>query len=123
MNNVSANLDLDLALDLDARILCAHNQLRRAERDLALLLAEMEDTRRYLELGYASVYDYARTRLDLEPRKTRGLIRIGRALPEMPCIDQAMASGALCWTKARELLSVVTFVTKRVAFVTRIDIR
>ncbi|OGV69393.1 MAG: hypothetical protein A3K18_26070 [Lentisphaerae bacterium RIFOXYA12_64_32] len=106
MNAVSANLDL--ALDLDARILCAHTQLRRAERDLALLLAEMEDTRRYLELGYASVYDYARARLDLEPRKTRGLVRIGRALPELPCIDKAMASGALCWTKARELLSVVT---------------
>ena len=110
MNAVSA--DLDLALDLDARILCAHNQLRRAERDLALLLAEMEGARRYLELGFANVYNYARTRravrLDLEPRKTRGLVRIGRALPGLPCIDQAMASGALCWTKARELLSVVT---------------
>jgi len=104
----TASVNIDLARDLDARILCAHTQLRRAERDLALLLAEMEDTRRYLELGYANVHDYARIRLDMETRKTRGLIRIGRALPDFPGIDQAMASGVLCWTKARELLSVVT---------------
>ena len=104
MKSVSA----DLALDLDARILCAHTQLRRAERDLALLLAEMVDTRRYLELSYSNVYDYAQSRLDLEPRKTRGLVRIGRALPELPCINHAMATGVLCWTKARELLAVVT---------------
>jgi len=106
MDTVTANLDL--ARDLDVRILEAHARLRRAERDLALLLAEMQDGWRYLDLGYANVCDYALARLDLEPRKTRALVRIGRALPGLPCIDQAMASGALCWTKARELLSVVT---------------
>ena len=44
----------------------------------------------------------------METRKTRGLLRIGRSLPEYPLMDQAMASGTLCWTMARELLSVVT---------------
>jgi hypothetical protein len=96
------------ARDLDRRILETHAQLSRAERDLALLLAELADKRHFLDLGYANVRQYAEVKLSLEPRKTRGLVRIGRALPDLPVLDQAFASGALCWTKARELLAVVT---------------
>jgi 5-methylcytosine-specific restriction endonuclease McrA len=96
------------ARDLDRRILETHAQLSRAERDLALLLAELADKRHYFDLGYANVGQYAEVKLSLEPRKTRGLVRIGRALPDLPVMDQALASGALCWTKARELLAVIT---------------
>ncbi len=93
---------------LDARILAAHARLAQAERDLALLLAELAEQRHFLELGFASVADYAQVRLQLEPRKTRALLRIGRALPELPGLERALASGAIGWTKARELLTVVT---------------
>ena len=95
------------ALELDKRIMETHALLSRAERDLALLLAELADTRHFLDLGYANVGQYAQTKLQIEPRKTRGLVRIGRALPDLPLLDQAFASGALCWTKARELLAVI----------------
>jgi 5-methylcytosine-specific restriction endonuclease McrA len=96
------------ALELDKRILETHAQLSQAERDLALLLAELADRKHFMDLGYANVGQYAEVKLQLEPRKTRGLVRIGRALPDLPLLDQALASGALCWTKARELLAVVT---------------
>jgi hypothetical protein len=103
---------LTAARELDERILEAHAHLRRAERDLAKLLAELAHQKHFLELGYASIHDYARTKLQLDTRKTRGLLRIGRALPGLPRLDQALASGELCWTKARELLAVVTAETE-----------
>jgi 5-methylcytosine-specific restriction endonuclease McrA len=104
----AAHHQLAEARDLDRRILETHALLSRAERDLALLLAELADKRHFFDLGYANVRQYAEVKLSLEPRKTRGLVRIGRALPDLPVLDQAFASGALCWTKARELLAVVT---------------
>ena len=103
-----AHHQLAEARELDRRILETHAQLSRAERDLALLLAELADRKHFLDLGYANVRQYAEVKLSLEPRKTRGLVRIGRALPGLPVLDQAFALGALCWTKARELLAVVT---------------
>ena len=104
----AAHHQLAEARNLDRRILETHAQLSRAERDLAMLLAEMANKKHFLDLGYATVGQYAEVKLSLEPRKTRGLVRIGRALPDLPVLDQAFASGALCWTKARELLAVVT---------------
>jgi len=96
------------AQELDERILQAHARLCSAERDLALLLSEMADKRHFLDLGYANICDYARIKLQLKARKTSALVRIGRALPDLPGLDEALASGALGWTKARELLSVIT---------------
>ena len=93
---------------LDIRIQDVRAVMASAERDLSLLLAEMADKKHFLDLGYANVGQYAEIKLSLEPRKTRGLVRIGRALPELPRLDRALASGELCWTKARELLSVIT---------------
>ena len=109
----TADHSLTEARELDQRILETHAQLRHAERDLALLLAEMADKKHFLDLGYANVSQYAQTKLQLEPRKTRGLVRVGRALPDLPVLDLALASGALCWTKARELLSVIATETEQ----------
>ncbi len=96
------------AQELDERIRQVHAKLCRAERDLALLLAELADKRHFLDLGYANICDYAETKLQLKARKASALVRIGRALPDLPRLDEALASGALSWTKARELLSVIT---------------
>ncbi len=54
------------------------------------------------------MYDYAWNKLDLDHRKTRGLLRLGRTLPELPLLDEALQQGELSWTKAREQLAVVT---------------
>jgi hypothetical protein len=60
--------------------------------------------RHHLELGYASVLHYA----GLEVRQARALLALGRSLPGLPVLDQALADGELGWTKARELLRVIT---------------
>jgi len=93
---------------LHARILDALTVYRRSERDLALLLAEMDREKLYLVLGYASLRDYGEQVLDLSPRKTVGLAALGRQLPGLPAIDAALSAGEIGWTKARELLRVVT---------------
>lgn len=100
--------ELDRAQDLHTRILEAHALLLRAERDLALLLAEMGGDQLFRALGYASLRDYGEHELQLDPRKTRGLARLGRRLPKLPFLDEAMSSGKLGWTKARDLLPVIT---------------
>ncbi|MBW2258436.1 MAG: HNH endonuclease, partial [Deltaproteobacteria bacterium] len=93
---------------LHARILDAHAAYRRSERDLALLLAKMASEKLFLVLGYASLRDYGEQVLDLSPRKTRGLAAVGRGLSDLPAVDAAFSSGEIGWTKARELLRVVT---------------
>ena len=93
---------------LHARILDAHAAYRRSERGLALLLARMANEKLFLVLGYASLRDYGEQVLDLSPRKTMGLAALGRQLPDLPAIDTALSAGEIGWTKARELLRVVT---------------
>ncbi len=96
------------ATQLSDRLVLAARKLRRAEHELSVLLAEMADSRLYLELGFSTLYDYADEVLDLSARKTRVLARLGRSLGELPALEAAFRAGKLAWTKARELLRVVT---------------
>ena len=75
---------------------------RNAEHELAHLLARLETGRGYQLLGYASLGEYAQVALQLEPRKARALTQLGRLLPGLSVLDQAMKEGTLPWTKARE---------------------
>ena len=100
MNNDS------IALSERARAACA--DMRRASHHLALLLVELADEGHLRHLGYASLTNYAAAVLDMTPREARGLYRLGRAFPTLPALAGAMEAGALDWTKARELLRVVT---------------
>ncbi|MFZ5475895.1 MAG: hypothetical protein ACOZNI_03895 [Myxococcota bacterium] len=93
---------------LSDRLLSARRAHRRAEHDLAVLLAEMDDEGLHRELGHASIVEYARVVLDLTERHARDLLRIGRKLPALPELGDAMSSGDLDWTKARELVRVAT---------------
>ncbi len=96
------------ALDLHRDLVAAGRTLREAEHALAALLARMHDGGFHLELGYASVRDYAVAVLDPSPRKAVALQQVGRAMAGPPALDAAFADGRLTWTKARELLRVVT---------------
>ena len=89
------------AQSLHQRLLDQRVAHRRAEHQLAVLLAELADRRLFAELGYASVQDYAEIVLDLPKRTTRDLVRIGRKLPDFPVLAAAMSAGELDWTKAR----------------------
>jgi 5-methylcytosine-specific restriction endonuclease McrA len=98
---------MSAAADLHARILQAHATYRQTEHTLAVLLAQMAQGL-YEDFGYASITAYAARELDLSARKTKALVYLGRRLPELAVLDSAFAAGELSWTKARELLRVVT---------------
>ena len=93
---------------LHQAILAAVHQHRQAEYELARLLARIEEQRGYRVLGYATLGEYARTALQLDGRKARALVQLARQLHDLPALDHAMANGELPWTKARELMRVVT---------------
>lgn len=101
------------AMDLHERLLTARRGQRRADFQLAMLLAEMAAGRLYLQLGYWSLVNYAEIVLELTPRTTRELLVLGRRLPDLPHLGASMESGELDWTKAREILRVVTPETER----------
>jgi hypothetical protein len=93
---------------LDQQIRAARARHHQAEHELAVLLARMADDRLFLQLGYSSVHHYAEQVLDLTPRQVRDLVHIGRRLPDLPVLADALKEGRLGWTKARELLRVIT---------------
>ncbi|MBA2319805.1 MAG: HNH endonuclease [Deltaproteobacteria bacterium] len=100
------DLDLDLANARHADLLATRRHERQTRYDLACLLVAFANAKLYRALGFATVADYGRVSLDLEPRETRELLRMGRRLPELPLVEAALASGELDWTKACEIAKV-----------------
>ena len=86
-------------------------ELRQRELRLAELLAKMESCDGYRHWA-AGMREYMeQLGLDRGPvfeNSGGALLRIGRALPELPVLKKGMADGTLPWTKARELVRVVT---------------
>jgi hypothetical protein len=103
---------LDRAQALSDSLLVARTAHRKAEYTLACLLIELQQEGLFRPLGYDSVEEYATVVLDLPVRQTRDLVRIGRALPNLPRLAAVLRAGALDWTKARELVRVATAETE-----------
>src|SRR5688572_4782993 len=91
-----------------AEIVTAVRTMRNAEHHVCVLLREVMDAGHHEKLGYASVFDYAVEGHGLTPRKAKGLLRIARALPRFAELDRAMAEGRVDWSKARDMLRVLT---------------
>ncbi len=86
---------------------------RRAMREIALGLAELQREKLYRQLGYASLVEYGEQALGFMADKTRQLARIGRCLPDLPVLDRAFGHGIIGWTKARCVVQVATAETER----------
>jgi hypothetical protein len=97
----------DDAQALDQKIRAALGRQRHSELEIAMLLAEMEDTLGYRELGFARLADYAAT-LGLAPRKAGDRVRVARRLDQLPEMRARLTSGELDWSRARALVAVVT---------------
>lgn len=96
------------ARQVSDQLLAARRRQRQADHEVARLLVEMADDELFRALGYARLVEYTTQVLELTPRVTRDLLRLGRRLADLPRLDAAMAAGDLDWTKARELLRVAT---------------
>lgn len=99
---------LQHAQTVHGQLVAAARDLRGAEHRCATLLRRFVDEKLHHALGYAHIGDYAEEVLDLTPRKMRALLHVARRLPDLPCLDEAFAAGRIGWTKARELVRVVT---------------
>jgi hypothetical protein len=67
-------------------------------------LAALSNGDRALQLGYASVGDYARERLDLAARTAQGMTRLARALRQRPVLRAAVLAGEVTARKAQAIL-------------------
>jgi hypothetical protein len=85
---------------------------RRAEAPLCRYLADFADLfergRAPETSGYSDVYHAAHCLFGVGVRSTRERVRIGRALRELPRIEQAFEAGALSYGRVREVTRVAT---------------
>ena len=95
-----------------AELLAELAEGRRSEHRSARLLLRNLESGVHVELGYRDLADYAENGLQLSPVKAHALIEICRHLPDLPQLDQALTDGQLGWTKARELIRIVTPATE-----------
>ncbi len=83
-----------------------------ARRCAVLWFADAMKRRLYRELGYASINQYAMQGLGFSRTRTGDFVRLVRQLDALPAVRAAVASGALGYTKAREVVKVATAETE-----------
>jgi len=91
----------------------ALQEMDRAERNAVLWFCEILHRELYFELGYSSIQQYASEGLGFSRSKTYQFIRLAGDLQKLPLLRRAVARGEIGWTKARELVKVITFETQK----------
>jgi hypothetical protein len=98
--------------DLVAELRRLLTSQRRAERLICRYLADLADRvrdRQDPELAaYVDEFHAARCFFQLGVRETRERVRVGRALRQLPEIEQAFIDGVLSYSRVRELTRVAT---------------
>jgi len=83
------------------------------ERGLGFYLLDFERRGLHRKLGFSKTSQFAQMRYHVPQRKTRELLRIARALEELPLIDDAFSEGKISWSAVREISRVATKETER----------
>lgn len=87
------------------RLACMRNPL---ELRLGRLLARLQGSSGYLELGFARLADYATERLGISTRRMQVLLQIDRGLEALPVTAEAYRGGEITHSQLRLLLRIVT---------------
>ena len=82
------------------------------ERALGFFLLDLHRRGLYRRFGFAGTIQFALIRFQIPPKKTRELLRVARALEELPRIDRAFAAGRLTWSAVREMTRVAVAETE-----------
>jgi hypothetical protein len=82
--------------------------LEEAQQCAVLWFGEVMRRGLYRDLGHSSIKQYAIQELGFSKSKTGDFIRLARQLDNLPAVREAVASGELGYTKAREIVSVAT---------------
>ncbi len=84
-----------------------------ANRCLGFYLLDFDARGLFRKRGFSSTAQYALIEHQIPKRKTRELLRISRALEELPLVDEAFSEGRLSWSAVRELTRVATAETEK----------
>ncbi len=95
------------ASEIAQKLLLFHRRAEVSQRAAAFYLHELEASRGYLLLGYASTIHFAMRRMDLKKTAAYELLRAGKILSECEVLDQAFRMGRLSWSKVTLLCRVV----------------
>jgi len=79
-----------------------------AHKCSVLWFGEVMRRKLFRDRGHSSINQYAILELGFGKSKANDFIRLARQLENLPAVREAVASGELGYTKARELVSVVT---------------
>jgi 5-methylcytosine-specific restriction endonuclease McrA len=80
----------------------------QAHQCAVLWFGEVMRRRLFRDLGHSSINQYAIQGLGFSKSRTDDFIRLARQLENLPAVREAVASGELGYTKAREIVSVAT---------------
>ena len=83
-------------------------------RALAFYLADVADRKLFEEGGHSSAVHFAEAQLEMNARRARELIQVGRELAGLHLVDDAFFAGEIGWTKVLLLLRVVQVSTQQV---------
>ena len=82
--------------------------LEMAQQCAVLWFAEIMLRHLYREFDCASINQYAMKELGFSKTRTGDFIRLARQLEKLPAVREAMSTGDLGYTKAREIVGVAT---------------
>ncbi|MCK9996323.1 MAG: DUF222 domain-containing protein, partial [Candidatus Krumholzibacteria bacterium] len=82
--------------------------LEEAHQCSVLWFGEVMRRKLFRDLGHSSINQYASLELGFSKSKAGDFIRLARQLDKLPAVCEAVASGELGYTKAREIVSVAT---------------
>ena len=82
--------------------------LEKAHQCSVLWFGEVMRRKLFRDLGHSSINQYACQELGFSKSKADDFIRLARQLEKLPAVREAVASGELGYTKAREIVSVAT---------------
>jgi len=82
------------------------------ERELCRWLRAAERLEVHRHMGFASLREYAERVVGLRGRQLEERLRVARALALCPGLDEALATGELCWSTVRELSRVASAETE-----------
>ena len=96
------------ASTVHASLKCSLTALDEAQQCSVLWFGEVMRRKLFRHLGHSSINQYAIQELGFGKSKANDFIRLANQLEKLPVVREAVASGELGYTKARELVSVAT---------------
>ncbi len=96
------------ASEVHTRLKDALVELQQAEKNALLWFSEIARRKLYRELGFSSLQMYATEALGFSKSKTAQFTRLAGVMEELPVLREAVTSGELTWTKAREVAKVAS---------------